>query len=110
MTKFIELVFGLIFCIAILLCIVLQGCGQSPPDPKLINKEDATVPPEIKTIKVEKEQRFTVKSYGYFEAGYDNNKREILIVTDTKLQKEYLAITGCGVTEIVHRGKTQGEE
>ena len=44
--------------------------------------------------------RFTVASYGTFCAGYSNNVREILIVTDTKTKKQYLAITGCGTTEL----------
>jgi hypothetical protein len=53
--------------------------------------------------------RFTVKSCGHFYAGYESNKREILVLTDTETKKEYLVVTGCGV-EIITSGDTKKEE
>lgn len=54
-------------------------------------------------------QRFEVYSYGEFNAGYGNNKREILVVKDTKTDVEYLAITGCGTTELITETHVVGE-
>lgn len=45
-------------------------------------------------------KRFEVDSYGYFRAGYQSNTREILIIKDKDTGNYYLAITGCGVTEL----------
>jgi hypothetical protein len=44
--------------------------------------------------------RFTVESHGKFKAGYDNNVREIVVVTDHESGKHYLGITGVGITEL----------
>ena len=44
--------------------------------------------------------RFAVERCGSFQAGYGNNVREILIITDSSTGKKYLAITGTGVTEL----------
>lgn len=55
-------------------------------------------------------QRFSVKSYGKFNAGHNDNIREICIITDSQTKKEYIAVTGCGVTEMVKAGKSKSEE
>lgn len=46
---------------------------------------------------------WNIKSQGIFYAGYDNNRREILLIT-TPDGREFLAITGCGVTEYRRTG------
>jgi hypothetical protein len=75
--------------ILIVALLFLCGCEEE----KIIEKKNA--------ISVEKApERFEVTSYGSFQAGYDNNKREILILKDKNSGKEYLAITGCGVSEL----------
>lgn len=43
--------------------------------------------------------KWKVEGQGFFNAGYQSNPREILIIT-SPAGKKYLAITGCGVTEI----------
>jgi hypothetical protein len=43
--------------------------------------------------------KWKIETQGYFTAGYGNNPREILIITSPKGQR-FLAITGCGVTEL----------
>ena len=44
--------------------------------------------------------RFQVQSQGSFQAGHDNTRRELLIITDTFTAKKYFGITGVGVTEM----------
>lgn len=46
-------------------------------------------------------QRFQVSIVGRFDAGYKDNRRDILILKDTLTEKTYLAVTGCGVTEMI---------
>ncbi len=55
-------------------------------------------------------KRFNVQSLGTFNAGYNNNKREILEIMDTKTGHKYIGITGVGITEEVQYGKTRKEE
>lgn len=47
-------------------------------------------------------KRFTAEFYGEFNGGFQNHVRQIFIVTDTLASpsRQYLAITGCGVTEL----------
>lgn len=89
-----------------ILMFLLSGCGESSsyiPVNKVKQVE--------KTVeKITESSRFEIYSYGEFKAGYNNNNREILIIRDTETKKEYIAITGCGVTEVVRKGKTTSEE
>lgn len=68
-----------------------------------------TLPTE-KPAMVEKSDRFKISSHGSFAAGHGAHIREILIIKDTKTGKEYLGVTGVGVTEIVGSGKSATEE
>jgi len=45
-------------------------------------------------------ERFTIESHGKFHAGFGNNEREILLITDRKTGKVYLGITGVGISEL----------
>ncbi len=76
------------------LMLTLAGCDKPAPEPPELVKTISTTP-EKPTL-----HRFTVESFGTFCAGYDNNKREILIVTDTQTGTQYLTITGCGTMEM----------
>jgi len=84
--------------------LLLSGC-QDPED-------------EIKTAKAAKPveapsatgARFVIEKHGWFKAGHQDNPREILIITDTKTHKEYLGVTGVGITELVKEGKSTREE
>jgi hypothetical protein len=92
------------------LCLVFFLCA-----PFILLGGDCDLPEKLpvqKKIAAEKKpsKRFTLESFGSFDAGYSLNTREILIITDTETKKKYLAITGCGVTEMVDEGKTQAEE
>lgn len=49
---------------------------------------------------INSDQRFTVTKHGTFNAGFDNNVREIIIITDTTTKRTYLGITGVGVSEM----------
>lgn len=97
----------IICVVAIIVLMGLLGCGE-------IEKSDnyiPVLPPTSKKVEAEIiNSRFTIRSFGKFKAGYNDNEREILIITDTETKKEYLSITGCGTTEVVHKGKTIGEE
>ena len=72
------------------LCGVLVGCDETP---KGAERAIYDAP--------QSEGRFTIESHGKFKAGYQSNTREILILTDTKTGRQYLGITGVGVSELV---------
>lgn len=77
------------------LCIlgmVLSGCEEGQPAATQPAKKDLTL--------AWRNDRFEVVSYATFEAGYNDNKREILVITDTDTGRQYLAVTGCGTTEL----------
>lgn len=86
--------------LVIAMLFMLTGCGDDGV-PQL--KKEVPIPAE-KVLST----RFTVESQGRFDAGYGSNTREILIITDTKTKRQYLAITGCGTTELMQEtvGKT----
>jgi hypothetical protein len=70
----------------------------------IYNELSGTNTPSIDT------KRFSVQSFGTFNAGYGHNTREILEIVDTKTGHKYIGITGVGITEEVQYGKTQNEE
>lgn len=93
--KFIGLcILGTIALIAIPM--VLYGCAARDD-----SNTSQTVAP--------KKERFKVESQSVFRAGHGNNKREILIVTDTETGIQYLSITGCGTTELSAETKKVGK-
>ena len=61
---------------------------------KKVTVEDKTVVAE------EAKKRFKAEFHGEFNGGFGNNPRHIFVITDTNTNIEYLAITGCGTTEI----------
>lgn len=67
----------------------LAGIGCQAENPRDV---PASGPTNVK--------RFKVESFGEFYGGYGNNRREIFIVTDTETSVQYLAITGCGTTQM----------
>ncbi len=79
-------VFG-VTCTAILM-LALAGCRD-------VEEIEVQSPGEKNTS-----TRFTAESQGAFKAGYGDHTREILLITDTRTGKKYLAVTGCGVTEL----------
>jgi hypothetical protein len=83
------------------------GCGGPPPAPAEAAPLPKAAPIHIDARPGTAPDRFTVESRGGFHAGYDENVREIMIVTDTQTGIQYLAVTGCGTTELrrVQRGK-----
>jgi hypothetical protein len=95
----------------ILLSVFLLGCEGEPATP-----EQGPSPKAIKVDVVGRENsipdRFGVTSYGRFLGGarYDRKEREIFIIKDKETGAEYLAITGCGTSELVPQGKTTQEE
>ena len=90
----------LLFALACAAALAILGCDKSA--------EQSPTP--AKAVKVDGTPRFLVKSHGTFCAGYCGHEREILIVTDTQTKREYLAITGVGVTELFMNDKTPTEE
>lgn len=89
------------------LILAAGGC-EDAKDPRQIpvTEQKAATPIVVETPT----PRFKVESQGYFEAGLENHKREIIIITDTKTGKEYLGITGVGVSEMFQNGKHKAEE
>lgn len=78
----------------LLLLVFVGGCLPEEQNEKL---------PVARAAKNQVEKgplRFTVEAQGYFEGGYGGHKREIFIVTDRETGKQYLSITGAGVTEL----------
>jgi hypothetical protein len=80
---------------AALLAVGVVSCNEQPEQAPDAKREVFDVPKQ----QVEGE-RFTVVSHGRFKAGFENNVREILIITDTQTKRAYLGITGVGVTEL----------
>jgi hypothetical protein len=72
---------------------VLPGC------------DDGRLRPDVDVVSVPEglDARFTVRRAGAFRAGYDSHKREMLVIRDEATGIEYLAITGCGATELRER-------
>lgn len=67
--------------------------------------EDPQAPDnKVPVFEVPKQQvegaRFKVERHGKFKAGYEDNEREILIITDSATERQYIGITGVGVTEL----------
>lgn len=81
------------FMYFLLLISFISGC-QMPEDPNKIEVKSQTITAE----KVNK--RFSAEFHGEFRGGYGSHIRAIFIIKDNKTQKEYLAITGCGTTEL----------
>lgn len=61
---------------------------------KKVTVEDKTVVAE------EARKRFKADFHGEFNGGFGNKPRHIFVITDTITGVEYLAITGCGTTEL----------
>ena len=75
-------------------CDAPQTTGpQQPRQPTAIDVADVT---ELEPGT----PRFKVQSHGKFRAGFDNNVREILLITDLDTGKTYLGITGVGISEL----------
>jgi hypothetical protein len=78
-----------------LIPLILLGCGtsQKPGDSSKVDTG-----------------RFEATYQGTFDCGKSDreSKRAIYIITDTKTKKSYLAVQGCGTTELVSEssGKT----
>lgn len=84
-------------CVAIIVIVLLGGCTEEyrrAQEQKQIPVADQTVQAEVGG------KRFRAAFHGEFKGGYDNNIRHIFIITDSKTGKQYLTITGCGVTEL----------
>ncbi len=84
--------------------VFLFGCsgGEGKRNSSVEKKPD-----KAKPLSVENDtQRFTVTSFGKFNAGYDNHVREMLVIKDNKTGKSYFTVTGCGVTEIFEETST----
>lgn len=96
----------------IILALLLSGCGNG-------TTANVEQPPPQKAIRVQVSgdekwvpERFSATSYGRFNGGgmYDSRPREIFIIKDNETGVEYLAITGCGTSQLVARGKILEEE
>lgn len=81
------------------LCLVLIGC-EPPQQTNQKTLESAPVP-ELEG------PRFKVETQGSFRAGFENNKREILIITDTKTGTEYLCVTDASISEMKAKKKKE---
>lgn len=96
----------------ILLAIGLAGCEPPEQLPARLKAErEAQKPIQIHGEQISETEpgikRFDIKSHGKFRAGFDNGLREILMITDRKTGKEYLGITGVGITELRHETETK---
>lgn len=86
----------------------LSGClDEADEIPKA---KGGRMPEDTKATEAQKGKRFKVESQGWFKAGTNDTPREIVIVTDIKTGKEYLGITGVGISELVKQGKSTVEE
>lgn len=71
-------------------------------------QEQRRVPVADQTAQAESgSKRFRAAFHGEFFGGFDNNVRQIFVITDTSNGTQYLTITGCGVTELRTENTTQ---
>ena len=77
----------------VMLVVLLMVCGCDDGVPVIEKKVHADNEKPLTA-------RFSVESQGKFRAGYGDHEREVMIITDTKTHRQYLVITGCGVTEM----------
>ncbi len=63
-------------------------------------KSEPSSRPHTRLDQFENSGRFNVESHGSFYAGHRDNRREIVIITDSKTKKSYIGVTGVGVTEL----------
>jgi hypothetical protein len=61
---------------------------------------DVEIKPRPIPLEQPSQKRFVIESQGSVEAGYNNCVREVLIITDTKTGRTYLAVTDCGITSL----------
>ncbi len=73
----------------VLITLTITGCKSEP-----------TSRPHTRLDQFENSGRFNVESHGSFYAGHSDNRREIVIITDSKTKKSYIGVTGVGVTEL----------
>lgn len=79
--------------VMIITSVTLAGCDepqveQGPSPAAVVDRGDAHT------------NRFGVERFGEFRGGFGNHVREILVVHDRATGRDYLAITGCGATEL----------
>jgi len=86
----------------LVLGLALVGCDQRIASPEVGPKQAVNLQISDASELEPQKARFKVESHGVFYAGYDNNKREIVIVHDLSTGQDYLGITGVGITELRH--------
>ena len=86
--------------------LMVVGCDQTPPSAETPLRK----PVPVKLSDAPTFGRFAVESHGKFNAGFDNNMREILVLRDTETSNEYLGITGVGVTELRVKKDSDGHK
>src|SRR5262245_39653768 len=99
LTKFFTALAGVSIGISMMvLFLTLPGCDAGGKDKVRLDVQRPA----------QKAGRFKIESHGIFRAGYQNNEREIMVITDSETGVQYLAVTGCGTTQIINQqsGKT----
>lgn len=80
---------------------IYNAVTEAKPKPEAEAVKKAAEVSTVKSASGGNSDRFRVTSHGSFKAGYDNNVREIIVIEDTTTGVQYLAVTGCGTTELV---------
>jgi hypothetical protein len=85
-------------------CLFLAGCEAGCEVNTKQAEIEARKPVPLQVNEVSElepgKSRFEIQSHGKFNAGYDHGLREILTITDRQTGKQYLGITGVGITEL----------
>jgi hypothetical protein len=85
--------------------ILVVGCEEEKSrNVKYVSEQKVTN--VVETLK----ERWEVHSQGTFTAGYDNSKREILLIKDTQKGITYLAVTDCSLIKLVDEKKEERVE
>jgi hypothetical protein len=86
--------------ILIITALAICGCEQT-------TAPDSSMPGRVvkqqggsEWVEVVDSGRFTVKTHKRINAGYGNNVRDIMVIHDAETGRDYLAVTGCGTTEL----------
>lgn len=86
--------------LSLLVVATLCGCGQSPEDSRRVDTNGSAT-----------HGRFNLQlSETFRDPSAHDGYREVYLLTDTKTGREYVGVSGIGISEVIQSGKTTSEQ